>query len=161
MYRTILCAAACAAIFTMPAKADETVKWRHVLHTASLQTLQVGDVPGHALAITRLAGVVFFSDGSMGATQVFSTTDGVNGSGVANGYQVISFNGDGSELWFKYTGTIKVDGAKNPRMGTFVITGGKGRYAEAKGDGTWSGGLSQPGTDAAAFYIDVVANIKK
>ena len=32
-----------AAIFTMPAKADETLKWRQVQHVASNQTQQVGD----------------------------------------------------------------------------------------------------------------------
>jgi hypothetical protein len=91
---------------------------------------------------------------------VFGASDTVNGNGMANGYQIIDFD-DGSELWFKYIGTIKADDAKNPRMGTFLVTGGKGRYAGAKGDEIWDGVLSQPGADAAVFYIDVVANIKK
>jgi hypothetical protein len=158
--RSVLLATATLSVIATTAFADETLKWRHVLHTGSLQTLQVGDVPGHTLNVYRLPGIVFFSDGSTGTSQVFGASDVVNGNGTANGYQVIGFN-DGSELWFKYTGTIKSDGAKNPRVGTFIVTGGKGRYAGAKGDGTWDGGLSQPGTDAAVFYIDVVANIKK
>jgi hypothetical protein len=37
-----------AAIFAMPAKADETLKFRNVQHVASAQTQQVGDVNGHA-----------------------------------------------------------------------------------------------------------------
>jgi hypothetical protein len=158
--RSVLLGTAALSVIATTAFADETLKWRHVLHTGSLQTLQVGDVPGHTLNVYRLPGIVFFSDGSTGTSQVFGASDVVNGNGTANGYQVIGFN-DGSELWFKYTGTIKIDGAKNPRVGTFIVTGGKGRYAGAKGDGTWDGGLSQPGTDAAVFYIDVVANIKK
>jgi hypothetical protein len=160
MFSRVIISASAALFIANVAQADETLKWRHVLHTGSLQTLQVGDVPGHTLNVYRLPGIVFFSDGSTGTSQVFGASDVVNGNGTANGYQVIGFN-DGSELWFKYTGTIKVDGAKNPRVGTFVVTGGKGRYAGAKGDGTWDGGLSQPGTDASVFYIDVVANIKK
>jgi hypothetical protein len=158
--KSVLLAAAALSTIVTSTFADETLKWRHVLHTGSLQTLQVDDVPGHTLNVYRLPGIVFFSDGSTGTSQVFGASDVVNGNGTANGYQVIGFK-DGSELWFKYTGTIKVDGAKNPRVGTFVVTGGKGRYAGARGDGTWDGGLSQPGTDAAVFYIDVVANIKK
>jgi hypothetical protein len=152
-------ATAVLGVISTSALADETLKWRHVLHTGSLQTLQVGDVPGHTLNVYRLPGVVFFSDGGTGTSQVFGASDTVNGNGTANGYQVIDFN-DGSELWLKYAGTIKIDSAKNPRAGTFIVNGGKVRYSGAKGDGTWDGGLSQPGTDAAVFYIDVVANIK-
>jgi hypothetical protein len=44
MYRILMCAAAGAAIVVMPAKADETLKWRHVHHAASNQSLEVGDV---------------------------------------------------------------------------------------------------------------------
>jgi hypothetical protein len=158
--KSMLLAASVLGVIATGALADETLKWRHVLHTGSLQTLQVGDVPGHALNVYRLPGAVFFSDGSVGTSTVFGSSDTTNGSGPVNGYQVINFN-DGSELWFKYTGTAKIDNAKNVREGTFTITGGKGRYAGAKGDGTWNGGLTQPGTDAAVFYIDVAANIKK
>jgi hypothetical protein len=38
---------------------SRNLKWRHVQHTASVQTLQVGDVNGHALNIYRLPGMVF------------------------------------------------------------------------------------------------------
>jgi hypothetical protein len=85
--------------------------------------------------VYRLPGIVFFSDGSTGESQVFGASDTVNGNGTANGYQVIGFNDD-SELWFKYTGTTRVDGVKTPRVGTFIVTGGKGRYAGSKGDET-------------------------
>jgi hypothetical protein len=56
------------SIISTSALADETLKWRHVQHTASLQTLQVGDVNGHALNIYRLPGMAFFPDGSTGTT---------------------------------------------------------------------------------------------
>jgi hypothetical protein len=104
----IILACAIAAIFAMPAKADETVKWRHVQHTASVQTLQVGDVNGHILGLFRLPGIAFFPDGSTGKTVVIGTNDSVAGSdgSMANGYYTLIFN-DGSALWFKYTGTVK------------------------------------------------------
>jgi hypothetical protein len=41
MYRILMCAAL-AGILSVPAKADETVKWRHVHHGASNHTLEVG-----------------------------------------------------------------------------------------------------------------------
>jgi hypothetical protein len=157
MYRTILCAAAGAVIFTMPAKADEIVKWRHVHHAASNQSLEVGDVNGHSLGLSRLPGIAFFPDGSIGTSLVVGTNDTVDGVGsTVNGYYTVNF-ADGSALWLKFTGTAKPG---NPSMlkGTAIVIGGKGRYAEAKGDGTWEGGAVPSGEGA---YIDNVINIKK
>jgi hypothetical protein len=159
MYRTILCAAAGAAIFAMPAKADETVKWRHVQHTASAQTLEVGDLNGHTIGLFRLPGIAFFPDGSTGKTVVIGTNDTLAGPGsdgsTASGYYTLIFN-DGSALWFKYTGTVK----SGVISGTGTVIGGQGRYAGAKGDGTWEGPTASPGPDAIQ-YIDNVYNIKK
>jgi hypothetical protein len=143
-----------ATIFSMPAKADETVKWRQVQHSTSIQTLEVGD--GHTLNIFRLAGIVFFADGSTGTSVVLGTSDVVNGSGSANGYGFITFS-DGSELWTKWTG----DGKPSGGGGTLVVTGGKGRFVGAKGDGTYeSHVVPTTGTDYVG-YVDDVANIKK
>jgi hypothetical protein len=86
-----------AAIFAMPAKADETLKWRHVQHTTSVQTLQVGDVNGYTLNLFRLVGIAFFPDGSTGKTLVVGTSDVIAGSAV-NGYYILNFD-DGSALW--------------------------------------------------------------
>jgi hypothetical protein len=158
--KSVLLATSVLTVIGTNAFADETLKWRHVQHTASIQTLQVGDVNGHALNIYHLPGMAFFPDGSTGTTFVFGTSDVVNGSGPVNGYMNLKFN-DGSELWTKYTGTVKVDGNHVPRKGTFTVIGGKGRYAEAQGDGTWEGdGAQVSGTDAVN-YIDSVINIKK
>jgi hypothetical protein len=154
-----LCLGIIVALTATSALADETLKWRHVQHTTSFQTQQVGDVNGHTLNIYRQPGMAFFPDGSTGTTLVFGTSDTVTGSGPVNGYFNLKFN-DGSELWTKYTGAVKVDGTKVPRKGTFIVIGGKGRYAGAQGDGTWEGDGTPPGTDAIS-YIDNVINIKK
>jgi hypothetical protein len=138
-----------AALLAMPAKADETVKWRQVQHLASMQTLEVGD--GHTLNIFRLVGIVFFADGSTGTSVVIGTSDVVNGLGPANGYGFITFS-DGSELWTKWTGDGKLSGGG----GTLVVTGGKGRFVGAKGDGTYELHILANGN-----YVDDVANIKK
>jgi hypothetical protein len=158
--RSALLTTALLSIISTCALADETLKWRHVQHTSSLQTLQVGDVNGHALNMYRLPGMAFFADGTTGTTLVFGMSDVVNGSGPVNGYMNLKFN-DGSELWTKYAGAVKVDGNHVPRKGTFTVIGGKGRYAGAQGDGTWEGdGALVAGTDAVN-YIDSVINIKK
>jgi hypothetical protein len=81
MYSTILCAAAGAAIFAIPAKADETVKWRHVHHYASNQSQQV-PVNGHTVGVIRMPGIAFFPDGSIGTSLVIGTYDFAPGSGM-------------------------------------------------------------------------------
>jgi hypothetical protein len=163
MYRTILCAAAAGVvIFTLPARADETLKWRHVHYTASLQSLEVGDAANHNLYLFRLPGIAFFPDGSTGTTVVLGTSDTINDAATVNGYYTLQFN-DGSELWLKYTGT----GAANKVKGIATVIGGKGRYAEAKGDGTFEGARQPTPARAGNFaaeslqYIDNVINIKK
>ena len=40
--------------------ADETLKWRHVQHAASVQSLQVGDDNRHTVSLYRLTGMALF-----------------------------------------------------------------------------------------------------
>jgi hypothetical protein len=144
-----------AGIFAMPAKADETLKWRIVQHSTSNQTQQVDE--GHFLGLFRSPGIAFFPDGSTGTSLVIGTPDFVSGvGGTTNGYYNVKF-ADGSELWLKYTGTFEL-GAKEKLRGTATVISGKGRYADAKGGGTWEG----EGTSGAdpIQYIDNVINIK-
>jgi hypothetical protein len=144
----------------MPAKADETLKFRHVQHSTSFQTQPVGDVERHNLGLDREQGIVFFPDGSTGTISIIGTFDASPPSGgTTSGYHMIRF-ADGSELWLKYTGALKFG---NPLTfkGTEIVIGGKGRYADAKGDGTYEGKSTQLGADGAILYVDNVVNIKK
>jgi hypothetical protein len=140
MYRVLMCAAVGALFIGGVARADETLKWRHVQHYASNQSQQVDDVNGHFLGLVRMPGIVFFPDGSTGTSLVIGTYDAVPASGAtANGYYSITF-ADGSELWLKYTGGNKVlPTGKIAQKGTAIVIGGKGRYAGAKGEGTYEG----------------------
>jgi hypothetical protein len=141
------------------ANADEVLKWRHVQHNQSIQSLDVGDVNGHSLYLYQLPGIAFFPDGSLGSTLVVGTSDLTNGSGTNSGYSILNFS-DGSALFMKYAGTNRTEGNRSPRHGTFTVVGGKGRYEGAKGDGTWEGDGTRSGP-AAIIYIDNVVNIKK
>jgi hypothetical protein len=136
-------------ILGVPAKADETLKFRVVEYVASIQTQQVGDVNGHTQGFIRYPGVASFPDGSAAKTLVFATFDGVGGpggGGTTGGYGNMILR-DGSELWWKWTGTYKIDSTQNLSAGgTFIVTSGKGRYAGAKGDGTWESIPGQPAT---------------
>jgi hypothetical protein len=138
--RRIILACALAGVLSVPAKADETLKWRHVHHATSFQTQQVGDVDGHTLNLFRLPGIAFFSDGGTGTSLVVGTSDVTSGVGATiNGY---------------YTGTGKFPTIK----GTAIVIGGKGRFAGAKGEGTFEGETVGP---EGIQYVDNVVNIKK
>jgi hypothetical protein len=131
-----------------------------VQHATSFQTQQVGGVDGHTLILFRWSGIAFFPDGSTGTSLVVGASDAVVGvGGTTNGYYTVN-SADGSELWLKYTGTFKPSTAgKLALKGTATVIGGKGRYAGAKGDGTWEGEETR-GADVME-YIDNVINIKK
>jgi hypothetical protein len=147
--------------FTVPAKADETLKWRHVQHYASNQSQDVGN--GHIVGVVRLPGIAFLPDGSIGTSLVIGTYDAVPGSGsIGSGYYTITF-ADGSELWLTYTAELKVIAPGKPATkakGTATVVGGKGRYAGAKGEGTFEGEATGGAPDGIQ-YIDNVINIKK
>jgi hypothetical protein len=169
--RRIIIAVAFAGIFATPAKADETVKFRVVQYVVSQQFQQIDDVPGHVQGVSRYVGIASFPDGSTGRSTAWNSFDGVTGTGnggVANGYQSIVFS-DGSELWFKYSGPYKVisqaaDVVHISGNSTFTITGGKGRYAEVKGDGIAQNDQTRIGPSIPGETLgvsDVVMNIKK
>jgi hypothetical protein len=86
---------------------------------------------------------------------------GVGSSG--GGYYTVNFP-DGSALLLTFTGTTKVVApGKFRNKATSIVIGGKGRYAGAKGEGTFEEQATQaavPG-DPVIGYIDIVINIKK
>jgi hypothetical protein len=157
MYRTILCTAVGAAIFAMPAKADETLKFRIVGHSTFFQSQDVGDVDGHALMLGRSSGLASFTDGSVAPVYWTFQGDYIKNAGPAMAYVNVTFK-DGSVLWYKTTVMQKSDGT---HAGPVSVLGGKGRFEGAKGDGTVNGvRIEYAGADASA-YFDLVINIKK
>jgi hypothetical protein len=139
--------------------ADETLKWRHVQHTESLQTQQIPDVKDHTLNIYRIPGLAMYSDGSIGTSLVIGNSDLIGGHATVRGYNIMT-TADGSELHLSYVGETNREGNHMPRKGTFTVIGGTGKFANAKGEGTWQGDgpLNAPG---AISYIDCVVNLKK
>jgi hypothetical protein len=155
MQKLLFVTVALCSISTV-AIADETLKWRHVQYTGSLQTQQVPDAAGHSLNIYRLPGLAMFADGTIGKTVVIGASDVINGGGAVQGYNIVTAS-DGSELYLKYTGEVQASGS---RKGVFTVIGGKGKYAEAHGDGTWEGNGLLVSANEALSYIDAIINIK-
>jgi hypothetical protein len=149
----IICAI--AAIFAMPAKADEVLKFRIVGHATSFQSQDVGDVDGHALILARLSGLASFPDGSVGAVSWTLQGDDLKGDRTWMTYVNVALK-DGSVLRYKATGLQKADGQIT---GSLSVLGGKGRFEGAKGDGSING--AHPPETGPNSYFDIVINIKK
>jgi len=146
---------------TSSAWADETLKYRLFTHATNVQTIDVGDVDGHLLGVNRQSGIASFPDGSVGTAYFTALTDYVKGSGTALAtYINVTFE-DGSVLWTKGTNTTVAEGNKSFFKGTLTIIGGKGRYAGATGDGTFTGARLAPLATGADLYLDVTVNVKK
>jgi len=64
------------------ARADEVLKFRLVMHAASLQTQEVGDVDGQVLGLIRYSGLASFPDGSVGTANLTATIDYIKAAGT-------------------------------------------------------------------------------
>ena len=110
------------------ARADETLKFRVVMHANSVQSQEIGDVDGHVVTIARYSGLASFPDGSTGTTYFTSLLDYTKGAGpIIFVYNNFTFN-DGSVLWTKQSGTTTVEGTKSLFQGSGTVMGGKGKY---------------------------------
>jgi hypothetical protein len=151
-----------AAILAMPAKADETLIVHYAAHlTAPANVQTIGDADGHAMGLGHVSGLLISADGSVGGTIDFTVAnDYVRGAGPWTAYVALTFN-DGSVIWYKATGSTKVDGARQVFTGPITVLNGKGRFENAKGDGTVSGARIGSPETGADQYGEIVINIKK
>ncbi len=138
---SLLTAAVCLA---PGAQAADDVAGRNVGHTQKAERMEVGDVPGHFMGVSRYNGMSFYTKGPdageavpRAGTLVF---DVVKGKGTFSGHETKIF-GDGSTLTFRFSGTqTPVDGGKKTAYeSTWEVTGGTGRYQGARGAGTARG----------------------
>jgi hypothetical protein len=142
------------------AKADETLKYRAVMHGVSVQPQEVGDVEGHALTLVRFSGITEFPDGTTGTGYFVGFADYTKGAGKGFTYTNLTLE-DGSVLWFTQDQKTSVSGTKSIFEGTVTVIGGKGRFAGAKGDGTFTGARTVPLAAGADLYFDYVINVRK
>ena len=131
-----------------------------ITHVTSAQSLDVGDVDGHAASLARFSGLAFLPDGTVGTVCFTSLADYTNGAGTFALFPIPTFD-DGSARWLKSIGTGTVDGAKTHFVGTLTVVGGKGRFDGAKGDGTLTGTRYTPLSVGADLVGDYPVNIKR
>lgn len=147
-------------------QAAEETALRTVSHAVKTETMEVGDVPNHIIITAHQSGLGFFTKGPA-AGQIATRksvvhVDLVNGKGTSSNNIVYIFR-DGSTMVHKATGTVTpVDGGKtSAHEGTYEVAGGTGKFAGAKGKGTYKGerlGSAETGGDA---YADVTGTQEK
>jgi hypothetical protein len=161
--RRIILACALAGILSVPAKADEVLKYRYFATNTALQTHEVGDVAGHFVGWSSFSGFAVFPDGSVALVSWSGPFDLTNGNGTYISYGSITFK-DGSTLWIKTAGPTKTtDGNKTDTFpdGVVTVIKGSGRFEGAKGEGTADGIRPTPPGPNGQIYGDAVVNIKK
>jgi hypothetical protein len=155
----LVTAAACA--FSASAFADETLKYKGVVHIVAANTQDVGDVEGHTLSVIRGQGLSLLPEG-VAQSSFVSITDYIHGNGPFTVYMETSFN-DGSAIWYRGVGQAVVQPNKTVDLKIPVtVIGGKGRYAGAKGEGMLTGTRMVPLPGQGAEIVNELSlNIKK
>lgn len=146
---------AIVVLFSSPLVATEavakdvtfTVKFGAIL---SRSISPVGDRAGHELIQTVREGTTQSADPDWSDVPVvnYGQFDLVVGSGTVSGYTIRTHK-NGDQSFYRYQGRLKVATGGNLQdstgEGTVELVGGTGKFANAKGSGTWSsagGGVS-------------------
>jgi len=142
--------------------ANEKITGRVFAHFTKMETMEVGDVPGHVLGIAQQAGLMFPSTGEIAKKAATFHFDVVKGKGTFVDYSLYT-DQDGSTRFLKAVGTAGPvgDGKKFTIEGEFECIGGTGRYEGFKGSGTFKGervGDMKTGGDS---YYDFSMNCRK
>jgi hypothetical protein len=70
---------AVSALTLTSAAADETLKFRSVLHATFVQSQDVGDVDGYTMSFARYSELTSFPDATTGTGYFVATTDYIRG----------------------------------------------------------------------------------
>jgi hypothetical protein len=125
-----------------PQAVAQTLNGRVVAHVQSedVKVLDVGDVPGHTLALVRFSGLAFLDNGEVAEVRGTETLDRTEGKGTYRGYEVLTFE-DGSTVVSRFEGR-NMPGENEGQVqfeGTFRYVHGTGRFAGIEGSGSHEG----------------------
>jgi hypothetical protein len=146
--------------------AAEEIAYRAVYHVQKVETVEVGDVPGHVVGFSVTPGLIFMTKGpakgEIGTRKAITSIDIMNGKGSFTGYYTYTFP-DGSTMYDKASGTFtSVDGGKKSALeGTVEFTRGTGKFAGMKGKGTFKGERVGPPEAGGDGYVDITGTIGK
>lgn len=137
-----------------PQAVAQTLNGRAVVHVRSedVKVLDVGDVPGHTLALVRFRGLAFLDNGEVAEVTGTETLDRSEGSGTYQGYEVLTFE-DGSTVVSQFEGRNR-PGENEGQVqfeGTFRYVHGTGRFAGIEGSGRHEG-VNHVKSGAGGYY---------
>ena len=137
MWRARALALFAATSFVVPAAAhgQDLGTSRRVQGTVKINTVEVGDVPGHVVGVVEFKGLTFFADGEIATHANPATFDLTNGSGPHQGYVVHHFD-DGSTSIERYQGEAKLRADRQghlPRRATGRAANGRLRLRRHDG----------------------------
>ena len=135
--------------------ADDLGSGRRVQSVTTVQTVPVGDAPGHVMGVIAFGGLTFYANGEIATHTNPAIFDLTDGSGPHRGWVVHSFD-DGSTAVERYEGRaiLAADGQKTVVEGTFICAGGSGRFARLQGEGTYRGERFGRLEAGANVYVD-------
>ena len=134
--------------------ADGKTTGRIVAHYTKMETMEVGDVPGHVLGVAQQTGLMFYSTGEIAKKAATFHFDLTKGKGTFIDYSLYT-DQDGSTRYIKAAGTAGPvgDGKKFVIEGEFECIGGTGRFEGYKGTGTFKGErIGEINTGGDAYY---------
>jgi len=114
----------------------ETLSGQLVVNVPDAKVIEAGDAEGHVVLLAQLQGLVIFDDGEVATLTGLEVADDTASQHVFFGYKVLTFE-DGSTMSARFEGTQSADAEMYE--GTFVYTGGTGRFAGIKGGGALKG----------------------
>ena len=136
----IFAVAMIVAFVAVPLAGAETLKWRQTAYVSKVNAIEVGDVPGHFVGVSELAGLAFFESGEVATCLTRAMWDYTKLSGPNEGYTLFTFE-DGSTIVEKFQGTqTAVPGGKTSLWkAAFSFVQGSSRFAGIQGSGSYSG----------------------
>ncbi len=149
----VLAAAALVLVLSADTLTAQVLKGRSVLHGSpdAAKVLEVGDKPGHVMILAQARGIAVLEGGDTAQVTGTELLDHSNGNGPYHGYEVMTFP-DGSTIVDQFQGADETtaDGKDINFSGRFTITGGSGRFAGIRGEGTQRG-VNHVASGAGAF----------
>lgn len=144
-----------AALVPATQAADDLGNGRRVQSVTTVQTVPVGDAPGHVMGVIAFGGLTFYKNGEIATHTNLATFDLTDGTGSHQGWVVHTFD-DGSIAVEQYEGRaiLTADRKKTLVDGTFTCRGGSGRFAGLEGKGIYRGQRFGRLEAGANVYVD-------
>jgi len=113
--------------------AEENLEFKLVTKSLDVKMLEAPNIPGQHVMSMKAFGVAYFKDGRVAAKDFVYSQDLMKGTGPFYGYSTYTFE-DGSSIIARFDGKYE---AGKPQHGDYTVLSGTGKYAGAKGKGSF------------------------